>query len=80
MGCQLNLEDLGELAEWMRKHGARRARCGEVELELGPEPQTVTEAPPPPSDDEVVEMMKHHRKQQEALLFASSEGFPDFDE
>lgn len=39
------LEDLETVRAWMRRHGVRRVRCDQWEVELGPEPARDPEPP-----------------------------------
>jgi len=75
------LEVLSELAKWMRENGARRARCGDVELELGPMPHPTPGPEEEITDAEAAARIYRQGKNRDAFLFASSEGFPEgFDE
>jgi hypothetical protein len=73
----LDLEASARVVAWMREHGVIRMRIGYQEYELGPAPSAKTEAPPPPTEAELVQYFRRQKEENEALLFASSEGFPE---
>jgi hypothetical protein len=63
--------------DWMRRRGVVEFSHDGLSLKLGPEP--VVKQPPaaPLTEDQMVALLKRKKEQQDALLFASSEGFPE---
>jgi hypothetical protein len=57
-----SLEELTELHDWMRKHGARSATLGHMKLELGPIPQPAREAKALNPEDEA--KMRHEARRR----------------
>jgi hypothetical protein len=71
---------LDALVEWMRKRGVVTVETEEVRMSLGPEPATAPSPPPTLTDAEIAARVKRAKEHQDALLFASSEGFPEFED
>lgn len=68
---------LDALVKWMRERGVATVETSDVKVVLGQEPAPPPPKPEPLTDAEIMRRMYRAKEQQEALLFASSEGFPE---
>lgn len=62
---------LDQLVEWMRRHGVRRARCGEYEVEFSRDPTPRGEVKPPrqlTAEEEKAEAHEERRRKYKREL------------
>jgi len=76
----IDFAEMEKIVEWMRQQGVVRLKHRELEFELGDVPPAPLPPPVPLTDEQLIARAQKQKEQQDALLFASSEGFPDITE